>query len=165
MLRYEDALHKLSQLTGEKDPDQLVEKYLESEQDQRGWGEGLSARGLLGADSFTCWPTLLAASLPELSVHSGSPHLLVPLACLRVSVSSLPPLLPSFPITFSPSHPPPPGFPCCCVSWGGSRLCPPVLLSHFCILALCAFCLSLAVPWSPCWCCFSLPSPSCLLPA
>ncbi|XP_055002035.1 outer dynein arm-docking complex subunit 1 isoform X1 [Sorex araneus] len=32
VLRYEDALHKLSQLTGEKDPDQLVEKYLEMEE-------------------------------------------------------------------------------------------------------------------------------------
>lgn len=31
MLRYEDALNKLSQLTGESDPDQLVQKYLESE--------------------------------------------------------------------------------------------------------------------------------------
>lgn len=31
MLRYEDALNKLSQLTGESDPDLLVEKYLERE--------------------------------------------------------------------------------------------------------------------------------------
>uniref|UniRef100_G3UN54 Outer dynein arm docking complex subunit 1 n=1 Tax=Loxodonta africana TaxID=9785 RepID=G3UN54_LOXAF len=31
VLRYEDALRKLSQLTGESDPDTLVEKYLESE--------------------------------------------------------------------------------------------------------------------------------------
>ena len=31
VLRYEDALHKLSQLTGETDPDLLVEKYLECE--------------------------------------------------------------------------------------------------------------------------------------
>lgn len=31
MLRYEDALNKLSQLTGETDPDLLVEKYLECE--------------------------------------------------------------------------------------------------------------------------------------
>lgn len=30
-LRYEDALNKLSQLTGESDPDLLVEKYLERE--------------------------------------------------------------------------------------------------------------------------------------
>ncbi|XP_042556404.1 outer dynein arm-docking complex subunit 1 isoform X1 [Dipodomys spectabilis] len=32
VLRYEDALNKLSQLTGESDPDQLVEKYLETEE-------------------------------------------------------------------------------------------------------------------------------------
>ncbi|KAM4825600.1 outer dynein arm-docking complex subunit 1 [Thomomys bottae] len=32
VLRYEDALNKLSQLTGESDPDLLVEKYLETEE-------------------------------------------------------------------------------------------------------------------------------------
>ncbi|XP_049642279.1 outer dynein arm-docking complex subunit 1 [Suncus etruscus] len=32
VLRYEDALHKLSQLTGLKDPDLLVDKYLEMEE-------------------------------------------------------------------------------------------------------------------------------------
>ncbi|XP_063109090.1 outer dynein arm-docking complex subunit 1 isoform X2 [Cavia porcellus] len=32
VLRYEDALNKLSQLTGESDPDQLVQKYLEIEE-------------------------------------------------------------------------------------------------------------------------------------
>ena len=31
VLRYEDALNKLSQMTGESDPDHLVEKYLERE--------------------------------------------------------------------------------------------------------------------------------------
>lgn len=31
VLRYEDALNKLSQLTGESDPDLLVQKYQESE--------------------------------------------------------------------------------------------------------------------------------------
>lgn len=30
VLRYEDTLNKLAQLTGESDPDLLVEKYLES---------------------------------------------------------------------------------------------------------------------------------------
>lgn len=35
VLRYEDALSKLAQLTGESDPDLLVQKYLESE-----WGPG-----------------------------------------------------------------------------------------------------------------------------
>lgn len=32
VLRYEDALNKLAQLTGESDPDLLVEKYLELEE-------------------------------------------------------------------------------------------------------------------------------------
>lgn len=38
VLRYEDALNKLSQLMGESDPDLLVQKYLESEWGP-GWGE------------------------------------------------------------------------------------------------------------------------------
>lgn len=40
MLRYEDALKKLSQLTGESDPDLLVEKYLECESLGVGGGDG-----------------------------------------------------------------------------------------------------------------------------
>lgn len=35
VLHYEDALDKLAQLTGESDPDLLVEKYLERE-----WAQG-----------------------------------------------------------------------------------------------------------------------------
>lgn len=39
-MRCEDAMNKLSQLTGERDPDLLVEKYLESEYGPRRRGEG-----------------------------------------------------------------------------------------------------------------------------
>lgn len=44
VLRYEDTLNKLAQLTGESDPDLLVEKYLECE--WAGWtrGRGYPAR-------------------------------------------------------------------------------------------------------------------------
>lgn len=42
VLRYEDALNKLAQLTGESDPDLLVEKYLECEWAQGGRGGGVS---------------------------------------------------------------------------------------------------------------------------
>ncbi|KAK7801044.1 hypothetical protein U0070_012101 [Myodes glareolus] len=41
VLRYEDALNKLAQLTGESDPELLVEKYLERE-----WAQG--GRGAIG---------------------------------------------------------------------------------------------------------------------
>lgn len=42
VLRYEDALNKLAQLTGESDPDLLVEKYLEREWAQGGRGGGVA---------------------------------------------------------------------------------------------------------------------------
>lgn len=63
MLRYEDALHKLSQLTGLKDPDLLVDKYLESE----------PGRGLCGGGDPTC-----ASSRDAPSLSSGWLHLWAP---------------------------------------------------------------------------------------
>lgn len=57
VLRYEDALNKLAQLTGESDLDLLVDKYLESECPGEGEGRGtqcsLSATKGPG-DSCTC---------------------------------------------------------------------------------------------------------------
>lgn len=47
VLRYEDALSKLAQLTGESDPDLLVEKYLECEWALGGLGGGASQHYLL----------------------------------------------------------------------------------------------------------------------
>lgn len=43
-MRCEDAMNKLSQLTGESDPDLLVEKYLESECGPRRRGGGRGPR-------------------------------------------------------------------------------------------------------------------------
>lgn len=53
VLRYEDALSKLAQLTGESDPDLLVEKYLECE-----WAEWTRRRG------YPAPPKALALALP-----------------------------------------------------------------------------------------------------
>lgn len=72
MLRYEDALHKLSQLTGLKDPDLLVDKYLESEP-----GRGLCGGGTPPArpDGMPP-PSLLGGSIfGRLSMFQGVPLL------------------------------------------------------------------------------------------
>lgn len=49
VLSYEDTLNKLSQLTGERDPDLLVEKYLESECLRGGEGRGAAPSARISA--------------------------------------------------------------------------------------------------------------------
>lgn len=66
VLRYEDTLNKLAQLTGESDPDLLVEKYLECE--WAGWTRGWGYPAPPVAPPSTClawgvggWPYLLSS--------------------------------------------------------------------------------------------------------
>lgn len=60
VLRFEDTLSKLAQLTGESDPDQLVEKYLEREWVEGGRGGGSAQHSLhrcapcFGLGTSTC---------------------------------------------------------------------------------------------------------------
>lgn len=63
VLRYEDTLNKLAQLTGESDPDLLVEKYLECE--WPGWarGRGYPAPPTAQRPCLAPGPRLAAASL------------------------------------------------------------------------------------------------------
>ena len=63
VLRYEDTLNKLSQLTGESDPDLMVDKYLESECRRAGTG----ARGALSRP-----PRALATPAPARDQQAGS---------------------------------------------------------------------------------------------
>lgn len=119
MLRYEDALHKLSQLTGLKDPDLLVDKYLESE----------PGRGLCGGDPICSSSQDAPLPLFWVALSLGT------LACFRVSLSCLAPSLggaavsspllpPSLPTGLLVSFwgPPSPSLavsgssPCCCFS-------------------------------------------------
>lgn len=61
VLRYEDALNKLAQLTGESDPDLLVEKYLEREWAQGGRGGGVAQPACI------CHAPCLALGTPPVS--------------------------------------------------------------------------------------------------
>lgn len=105
MLRYQDALNKLSQMTGESNPDLLVAKYLESECLRTGRGRGAAPSTSVGGtlcsvsvtegpgDSSTCGRSRLAlhtsycrpASAPPLPF----PPLPSPLCPSRVSLPCL----------------------------------------------------------------------------
>lgn len=69
MLRYEDALKKLSQLTGESDPDLLVEKYLECESLGVGGGDGKG--GAEGGQEHGAQPPGIQCRLCSVSVTEG----------------------------------------------------------------------------------------------
>lgn len=108
VLRYEDTLNKLAQLTGESDPDLLVEKYLECE-----WAQWTRRRGYPAppAARRTC---LALGTLPCLQFSS---------CCLAVPALHL--RLCFFPLFISVSQP------SLSVSWGlpKSPFTVPVFLS------------------------------------
>lgn len=68
VLRYEDALNKLAQLTGESDPDLLVEKYLECE--WVGWARRRGCPALPA--SYLALGTPLCFPLPFFSLRGPS---------------------------------------------------------------------------------------------
>lgn len=78
VLRYEDTLNKLAQLTGESDPDLLVEKYLECE-----WAGWTRRRG------YPAPPAALRTclALGTLPCFRFSFSCLVSLPCICISVS------------------------------------------------------------------------------
>lgn len=80
VLRYEDALNKLAQLTGESDPDLLVEKYLEREWAQGGRGGGVAQPACI------CHAPCLALGTPTVSSHP-----FVALSPPNLSPSGVPP--------------------------------------------------------------------------
>ncbi|XP_053771393.1 outer dynein arm-docking complex subunit 1 isoform X3 [Desmodus rotundus] len=115
VLRYEDTLNKLSQLTGESDPDLMVDKYLEMS---------------LSLPFYFCWISLgVAVSL--------LPH--VPFPFTPCSPMSFPGLRITLRISLStnPHHPASCSCPCCCLSPGSPVLFddppPPFPLPHFCV--------------------------------
>lgn len=85
MLRYEDALNKLSQLTGESDPDLLVQKYLESE-----WRPAPGANRP-GSPSLcvSVWPGLLHCAGSGGQARPVCPHCVL-MPCTPHPVPSLP---------------------------------------------------------------------------
>lgn len=109
VLRYEDALTKLSHLTGESDPDRLVDKYLESERPRAREGkarpqppvrctlcsvsvtEGPGTPPPAGRSGLVLPTSYRAPSLP-LSAHlrlSPLPSVCLPLLCISPSPPSV----------------------------------------------------------------------------
>lgn len=146
MLCYEDALNKLSQLTGESDPDLLVEKYLESECLRGGEGRGaapstrISAHCALSRSPRALETPPARENRESCSLHtsltaglSSAPFRPTPPSCSHPSPPSSPFLLsPStlhllvlFGMSVSPS------FSFCPISLGASVSCLPHLPSPF----------------------------------
>lgn len=84
VLRYEDALSKLAQLTGESDPDLLVEKYLECEWALGGLGGGASQHYLLLALPWGFHPVSSFHSVAWCFPPSGLPLCFFP--CISFSL-------------------------------------------------------------------------------
>ncbi|XP_023038258.1 coiled-coil domain-containing protein 114 isoform X2 [Piliocolobus tephrosceles] len=187
VLRYEDALNKLSQLMGESDPDLLVQKYLESE-----WGPGWREEaqgprhplspvqagfGSGSGDSSTCTGGTRCQAWDPPPMSTGV--LLWPCLCPSPSPPhswawghSPHPSLNPVPLCVSPypylpfSMPASPHLPC---YYRVSLAFPLCLAMYFCVspsylptpLGLCDSSLFISLPWSLC----GLPLPHFLWPS